>query len=323
MKITNKTEQAIRAFIGFESNKTGHLEKWVSASGGLLGIYLIMLISQQFLDLQASSWVVASMGASAVLVFAVPHGLLSQPWAVLGGHFISAIVGVSCASLIPDLLLAAAVAVGLAIGCMHYLRCIHPPGGATALTAVVGGADIHALGYQFVFTPVLINAASIVFIAFVFNFGFRWRRYPATLAMSHTVAEASNQDQIDDPTRPDETDLQAALQAMNSTIDISSQDLLQIYELARQNKLTGRLNTSELKLGHYYSNGLFGADWQVRQIIDMAVAKNSPDDLLIYKVVAGSGRRTTGSCSFEAFARWSCYEVFLNENSWQREKLIK
>ncbi|MFX8373896.1 HPP family protein, partial [Acinetobacter baumannii] len=80
-----------------------------------------------------------SMGASAVLLYAVPHGALSQPWAVLAGHAVSAVAGVAAARNISDPALAAAVAVGTAILAMHYLRAIHPPGGATALTAVVGG----------------------------------------------------------------------------------------------------------------------------------------------------------------------------------------
>ena len=122
------------------------------------------------------------MGASAVLLFAVPHGALSQPWNVFGGHVLSAIIGVSCAMLFSNEIIAASAAVGIAIGVMHYLRCIHPPGGATALAAVIGGEATHALGYQFVITPVLINALVMLAVAVAFNFAFPWRRYPAWLA---------------------------------------------------------------------------------------------------------------------------------------------
>src|SRR5690625_7242859 len=83
----------------------------------------------------------ASMGATAVLLFAVPHGALSQPWAVVGGHVVSAIVGVTCQLLIPNLFWAAALSVGVAVAAMYYLRCIHPPGGATALAAEIGRAS--------------------------------------------------------------------------------------------------------------------------------------------------------------------------------------
>ena len=106
---------------------------------GLLGIALVYWTSALLAPGGASTLVVASMGASAVLLFAVPHGPLSQPWALIGGHMVSAFIGVSCATLVPDTITAAALAVGLAIGAMHLLRCIHPPGGATALAAVVSG----------------------------------------------------------------------------------------------------------------------------------------------------------------------------------------
>ena len=315
MTFANITIRTLKRFIGLEINKTGHLEKWVSSLGGLAGILAISLISHRYLELQAAAWIVASMGATAVLLFAVPHGPLSQPWAVIGGHLVSAFIGVACARWIGDPLLAPAAAVGLAIGAMHYLRCIHPPGGATALTAVVGGSQLQALGFDYVLAPVLLNAVTMVTIAIIFNYPFQWRRYPAALSIARATRE-SDHPQGDDL---DEQDLEKALLAMNSTIDISGQDLAQIYHLARQNKTGRQLDPGELELGRCYSNGLYGADWQVRQIIDMGnKPATSPDDLLIYKVVAGANRRRNGTASFAEFASWASYEVFLNENSWQR-----
>ncbi len=315
MKFRSRTLHSFAHLIGFDINKTGHLEKWVSAFGGLFGILAVTLVSQHFLSGQAAGLVVASMGATAVLLFAVPHGPLSQPWAVFGGHIISAFIGVACAKWIPDPGVAAAVAVSLAIGAMHYLRCIHPPGGATALTAVIGGPQLHALGFDYVLTPVLINAASIVLIAILFNYAFHWRRYPAALAVKSPPASP------DTNTREDNLsieDLENALETMNSTFDISGEDLAEIYRLAQQHKLHHPIQANDLQLGQSYSNGEYGGDWQIRQILDMQTDQNSADRLLIYKVVAGHDRRRTATCSFEEFAHWARYEVFLNENSWQR-----
>src|SRR5690625_7670775 len=101
----------------------------------------------------------ASMGATAVLLFAVPHGALSQPWAVVGGHVVSAIVGVTCQLLIPNLFWAAALSGGVAVAAMYYLRCIHPPGGATALAAVIGGPELPALGSAYGITARLASAS--------------------------------------------------------------------------------------------------------------------------------------------------------------------
>jgi len=163
------------------SDRAGHLEKWLSAAGGLAGLTGVMLISQAHLGSAGSVGLVASMGASAVLLFAVPHGPLSQPWPVFGGHLVSAIVGVACSQAIPEPALAAPVAVAAAIGVMHYLRCIHPPGGATALSAVIGGDTVHQLGFHYVLTPVLWNASVILLVALAFNYPFHWRRYPVAL----------------------------------------------------------------------------------------------------------------------------------------------
>lgn len=162
--------------------QSGHLEKWISTVGGLIGLAGVLAISNAQLGLHGAASLVASMGASAVLLFAVPHGALSQPWPVFGGHLVSAVVGVACAKAIPDPVIAGPVAVGLAIGAMHYLRCIHPPGGATALSAVVGGPTVLQLGFQYVITPVLLNVTTLLLVAFVFNAPFAWRRYPARFA---------------------------------------------------------------------------------------------------------------------------------------------
>jgi CBS domain-containing membrane protein len=178
--------KGLRRFAGIGADASGHLEKWVSAAGGLAGLTGVMLISQAHLGAAESVGLVASMGASAVLLFAVPHGPLSQPWAVFGGHLVSAAVGVACTKLVEDPSLAGPLAVGLAIGAMHYLRCIHPPGGATALSAVVGGEAVHRLGFQYVLTPVLLNALVILLVALAFNYPFPWRRYPTALAQRVT-----------------------------------------------------------------------------------------------------------------------------------------
>ena len=66
---------------------------------------------------------------------------------------------------------------------MHYLRCIHPPGGATALGAVLGGDAVHQFGYQSVITPVMLNAITILLVALLFNAPFAWRRYPAAWSL--------------------------------------------------------------------------------------------------------------------------------------------
>ncbi len=171
------------------------------------------------------------MGATAVLLFAAPHSPLSQPWNVTGGHIVSAFVGVLVHGLIANQFFAGGLAVGIAITAMYYLKCLHPPGGATALVAVIGGSSVDSFGFSYVYFPVGLSAVLMVLIAIAFNYPFKWRRYPAVLSAVHPTHEI-----MPDPDKhyPDIThaDLVAALSEIDGYVDISEQDLLRIYEIA-------------------------------------------------------------------------------------------
>lgn len=215
--------------IGIELNPSSHAEKLISGIGGFLAIYAIYNISHMVLGDDAYL-IVASMGAATVLLFAVPHGPLSQPWPLFGGNLLSAFIGVSCAQLIPDIYVAAAAAVGISITVMYYLKCIHPPGGATALAAVVSGPAVNALGFQYIITPVLINVLIIFSVALLFNFCFKWRRYPSGLTKveQKTVTSDASQNRLS------HLGVEHALRQIDSFIDVSEDDLNQIYRLARE-----------------------------------------------------------------------------------------
>ena len=298
--------KSLQAILGIGTAPVSHAERLISAVGGFAGILAIFLVSNLFLPIGSAAMIVSSMGASAVLLFAIPHSPLSQPWSVFAGHMVSAVIGVSCAILIPDLFVAAAVAVGLAIGVMHYIRAIHPPGGATALTAVAGGAELHALGYQFVLTPVLLNVMVILFIAYIFNVPFKWRRYPAVL--KETPAKGPY-DQIS------HADLVYALSEVNSYVDISENDLLRIYNLATSRSIgADHIHVSLIKLHHYYSDGAAGENWSVRQLVD----EDSDGKAVIFKTIVGPDVRSAGHITRQEFANWASYEVEPDEGSWKR-----
>ncbi len=154
-------------------------DRCIATLGGGASILVLLGVSGWALPDSGAPAVVASMGASAVLLFGVPRGPLSQPWPVIGGHGVSALIGVACARAIPHAPTAAGAAVGLAIGAMLVCRCLHPPGGATAFTAVMGGSAIEQLGFGFVLFPVLPNALVLVGLAVLLNGPFPARRYPA------------------------------------------------------------------------------------------------------------------------------------------------
>ncbi|VAW53158.1 hypothetical protein MNBD_GAMMA05-1709 [hydrothermal vent metagenome] len=309
-------KETVLKFIGIEQNYVGHTEKLVSALGGFLGIYFVFHISTYFLHGMSSYLILASMGSSAVLLFAVPHGPLSQPWPLVGGHVISAIIGVSCAKFIPDIFVAGSVAVGAAIGAMYYLRCTHPPGGATTLAAVIASDEMQQLGYQFVLTPVLVNVITILSVAIIFNYFFKWRRYPAYLAQKQAAAENVKSDsRYGEITHED---FVYALSEFESFIDISENDLLRIYDMVTQRHQSKNIQHHELKHGHYYSNGEYGEAWSIRRIIDWSESTDSAEEKLIYKVITGANRRNTGVMTKQEFSLWAKHEVIRDEDNWRR-----
>jgi CBS domain-containing membrane protein len=105
----------------------------------------------------------------AVLLFGVPASPLAQPWSIVGGNLVAALIGVTAAHWIPSPLIAAAVAIGVTLSAMSSLRCVRPPSGAVALTAVLGGPHILALGYGFVLVPVGLNSLLLTLGAIVYN----------------------------------------------------------------------------------------------------------------------------------------------------------
>lgn len=202
----------------------GHREKWISGLGGALGIAMTLWISQ-LVPGHHVILIVASMGASAVLLFAVPHSAFSTPWAVLGGHVVSALVGIACAWLVPNAFIATSLALGLAVVCMYYLHCIHPPGGATAFFAVMGGPEVHAMGLDYVLFPILVNASILVAVAMVFNKLLRAKQE------AH-VADVESHLHLPEKYLIRHSDLVYALSEIQSYIDVSEEDLLRIYNLA-------------------------------------------------------------------------------------------
>lgn len=298
---------------GVEPDTTGHAEKFISAAGGFIGILLAMWVSLHYLGAQGAAMLVASMGASAVLLFAVPHGPLSQPWNLLGGHLVSALIGVTCALTIANPLLAAPLAVALAIAAMHYLHCIHPPGGATALTAVAGGASVHELGYHFVLTPVLLNALILLITAVVVNYAFPWRRYPASLKK---LSEQFRSAKAIAPDKLRHDDLEYALREIGSFVDISEEDLNKIYRLANKHAKELAVRYKKLVLGRTFSNDPHDVQWSVRQIIDLPADWHDEQAAVHFRVVAGHQQGETQTATLADFANWMKHEVVLEQGTW-------
>ncbi|MES2547187.1 MAG: HPP family protein [Pseudomonadota bacterium] len=228
-------------------------ERSRACTGALLGIIITSVVTHHFTGSSgAFPFLMAPIGASAVLLFAVPASPLAQPWSIVGGNTIAAVIGVTFALFIKDVAIAAALALSVSIAFMFALRCIHPPSGAVALSAVLGGSSIQALGYGFVIYPVLINSILLLMVALIYNNATR-RVYP------HPVLQGSESSKnIPAEMRFGFTseDLNEVLKEYNQIIDVSRDDLqvlLQQTEMHAYRRRFGEITCKEIMSKHVVS----------------------------------------------------------------------
>lgn len=235
----------MRSLPAFINRLTGQqrlrlIEIVIAAASALAALLLIAFISRHSLAGMEIPFIVASMGASSALLFAVPSSPMNHPWAVAGGHLISAVIGVTAAQQIGAIELAAPVAGAGAILMMLLLRCLHPPGGATAMLIVLGGDQVHAAGYQFILTPILLNIAVLLTAALLIRSVTRRLRQRGRRELSLQWLEALEQHR---PLAPRLTvaDIAAARGQLDTYIDVKDEQLLQIVRLATHNTHQRRL----------------------------------------------------------------------------------
>jgi CBS domain-containing membrane protein len=200
-------------------------ERIIGCIGALIGIGLTgWICGIMFGAGPAVPLIVAPVGASAVLLFAVPASPLAQPWPIIGGNTISALVGVTVAHFIHQPELAVALAVASAIAVMSLARCLHPPGGAAALTAVIGGPAVLSAGFLFPFVPVALNSVLLVVLGILFH-RLAGRTYP-----HKAVLPVANTHGTQDPPAAlrsgfQSEDVDNALEALDETFDIKRSDI--------------------------------------------------------------------------------------------------
>ncbi len=147
--------------------------------GSFIGIGIIAYLQSQTLPKADVIYLIGSFGASSVLIYGVIQSPLAQPRNLIGGHLVSAVIGVTVQKLAPDILwITAPLAVSLSIVLMQITKTLHPPGGATALIAVTGSNELKNLGYGYVFSPVLVGTLILLLVALLFNNITSNRQYP-------------------------------------------------------------------------------------------------------------------------------------------------
>ncbi|KYP14883.1 HPP family protein [Flavihumibacter sp. CACIAM 22H1] len=166
-------------YIYYKETLVNREEKFWSFLGSFIGIGIIAFWQSHALQDSDSLFLIGSFGASSVLVYGIIQSPLAQPRNLIGGHLVSAFIGVSIQLLLPDIIwITAPLAVSLSIIAMQFTKTLHPPGGATALLAVIGSDKIKLLGYTYIFFPVLSGALVLLLVALVFNNITPKRSYP-------------------------------------------------------------------------------------------------------------------------------------------------
>jgi CBS-domain-containing membrane protein len=159
--------------------KVSSLEVFWSWVGSFLGIAAVSLIHYKLIDQVGLMMIIGSFGASAVLIYGAIRSPLAQPRNLLGGHILSAFIGVTAFQWLgSEPWLVASVAVSTSIALMHLTKTLHPPGGATALIAVIGGSSVHSLGYLYVLMPAALGAGIMLIVALIINNVPKSRKYP-------------------------------------------------------------------------------------------------------------------------------------------------
>jgi CBS domain-containing membrane protein len=225
-------------------------DRLIACTGALIGIGITGLLCAVALGRDPHlPLLVAPMGASAVLLFAVPASPLAQPWSIIGGNTLSALCGYLVGQVVHEPVLAAGAAVALAIAVMSFTRCLHPPGGAAALTAALGGPAVAGWGLLFPFVPVGLNSCILVALGLLFHRLSRLHSYPHQPAPvpvnTHGTAD------LPPPLRVGfrHEDVDAALAKLHETFDIDRDDLEQILaevELHAISRAHGELTCADI-----------------------------------------------------------------------------
>jgi len=230
----------VRKFIP-DLPQLGRKERLRACLGAGLGIFFTAFFSISSSTPQVGQiWLLAPIGASAIILFTLPASPLAQPWSIVGGNLICALVGITCSRFIEGPLLCLSTAIFVALALMFVLRCIHPPSGAVALLTILGGDSVKDMGYMFILNPLGLNTLLLVTFAIIYNkatgqnyphFNHRLlslRALNSTLPTATTLGITAN-------------DLSAALDQSDQLIDVDLGDLENLFLKTEQIALSRRV----------------------------------------------------------------------------------
>ena len=281
-------------YFGQDQTNVTQLERYRAAGGAFIGLLFTMLAGHYLGGLAGlSDSMMASLGASALLVFVLPSSPLAQPWAVIGGNVVAAVIGIACVNLFDHPMLTAPVAVGLSILCMFVLRCLHPPAAAVAMITSLGSIS----GFQYALFPVLTDSVLLVVAGVIYNnltgkvYPHFWRPVPMA-----SQVEASHSKDID-----------AVLSRYNQVIDINRADLA---------SLIGQV---EMRAYEYKLKGMTCAEIMTKEVRHLDVStplaaawKTLRDNHIKALPVIDRNRRVVGIVTLEDFLKHADIDLHNN-----------
>ena len=281
-------------YFGQDQTNVSQQERYRAAGGAFIGLLFTMLVGRYLGGLAGESdWTMASLGASALLIFVLPSSPMAQPWAVIGGNVISAVIGIACVNLLDNPMLTAPVAVGLSILCMFVLRCLHPPAAAVAMITSLGSIG----SFQYALFPVLTDSVLLIVVGVIYNnltgksYPYFWRPMPIA-----SQVEASHSKEID-----------AVLSRYNQVIDINRTDLagligqveMRAYEYKLKGMSCAEIMTADVR--HLDVNTSLDAAW-----------KTLRDNHIKALPVIDRNRRVVGIVTLEDFLKHADIDLHNN-----------
>jgi CBS domain-containing membrane protein len=215
-------------YFGQDQARVPWVERFRSSFGAFLGLLCTVLFGQ-FVGgfVGVDEWFMASLGASSLLIFVLPSSPMAQPWAVIGGNVLSALVGITCSHFFANPAIALPVAASTAILGMFLLRCLHPPAAAVALIAVMG----HVTSYRYAIFPVMIDSIVLCIFATLYN-SFTGKSYPTKPSFEVTPIAKSEVDKNAELNAR----LNAILDEYHEVLDVNHAELVKIIKLASKPK---------------------------------------------------------------------------------------
>jgi len=234
-------------------------EKCRTALACLLAFLLTTVISQNYAD-GHSPVLIASLGASAVILFATPGSPMAQPWSFVGGQMLAALIGICTACYIPHLLTAVSVAIGLTVMLMLLLRCLHPPGAATALVPILNGSPSSSPDFDFLLMPVGINVLLMLIIAVLINRLMLHRDYPTIVQTNRPVNTPDTHSGQLVGIEPE--DIELAKQGFKEFLDIGDDELCEL--LTRLHLISVQKNTGSMSCGELMQRNIISVEYDTQ-----------------------------------------------------------